>query len=415
MAIKREFKNHFRDDEDGQAAGDFEQMLTESFGKGDRKISVGDRIKSEVLSVGKDNVIVSTGTRHDGFVPAAQLLNDQGTSKVKVGDHIDLFVTYVKGPQVYLSPNPTAQNLADDIAQAYAQNLAIEGRVEGVNKGGFQVIIMNKAAFCPISQMDLKRIEKPEDYVGKRFEFKITQVTEGGRNVVVSRRRVLEENQGAALSTFQDQRKPGDIVSGTVKRLESFGAFIEIAPGLEGLAHISELGWTRVKDPKDAVEVGQVVSAKILRIENDGGRLKISLTLKQSENDPWQNLPAEIQSGRVVSGKVTRCMPFGAFVELQPGIEGLVPLSEMSHTKRVTRSDEFMKEGEVVSVVVKDINPQSKRISLSLKEAGEVAANISEKEDMKNYMASQAASQKSSANSMGDLGAKLQAAMAKKK
>ncbi|HVJ63635.1 MAG TPA: S1 RNA-binding domain-containing protein [Bdellovibrionota bacterium] len=389
---------------------DFEQMLNDSLTKRDRKLSVGDKVSCEILSVGKEQVVVSTGTRYDGFVPANLMQDGSGQARYKSGDVVDLYVTFIKGSQIYLSPQASGSALAEGIQEAFDNNQAIEGRVESINKGGFQVNILGKAAFCPLSQMDIRRIEKPEEYVGKKFEFKITQLGEGGRNVVISRRKLLEESQGQVMANFQSQRKPGDVVTGKVTRLEPFGAFIEIAPGVEGLAHISELSWTRVSSPKDVVEPGQVVSAKILRIENDG-RLKISLTLKQSENDPWQNLPAQVQTGRVVTGKVTRCMPFGAFVELAPGVEGLVPLSELS-TKRVAAATEVVKEGEQVSVMVKEINPQSKRISLSIKEAEGEAASQSEAEDIKAYAATQAA--RASKNSFSLLGAKMQAALDKK-
>jgi len=406
------FKRQIRQDEDLTQSNDFEQMLQESFGKSDRKLSVGDRIKAEVLSVGKEQVIVSTGTRLDGFVQAAELLNDKGESTVKSGDHVDLFVTYLKGSQVFLSPNPTSQNLAEDIQQAFSSGLPVEGRVDSVNKGGFQVIVMGKPAFCPMSQMDMKRIEKPEIYVGQKFPFKITQITEGGRNVVLSRRQLLEEGQGAMLASFKDERKVGDIVSGTVKRVEPFGAFIEIAPGVEGLAHVSELAWSRVTNPADIVKPGQVVKATILRMEQEERRMKISLTLKQAEGNPWLNLPAQIQTGRVVSGKVTRCMPFGAFVELQPGVEGLVPLSEMSSTKRVNSAEEVVKPGDQITVLIKEINPSAKRISLSIKGAVDQAASESESQDIRDYEAAQAA-RGAASGSLGALGAKLQAALEK--
>lgn len=414
------FKKQFADDEElnppqETSMNDFEQLLNESFEKRQKRLSVGDKLKCEVLSVGKEQVIVSTGGRYDGFVPAQLLQDGSGASKVKVGDVIELFVTYVKGSEVFLSPiRGGGQALAAGIQEAFDNNLPIEGRVEAVNKGGFQVNILGKQAFCPLSQMDSRRIEKPEDYVGKKFEFKITQVTEGGRNVVVSRRKLLDDNQGAMLANFKDQRSPGDIVSGKVTRLEPFGAFIEIAPGVEGLAHISELAWTRVSSPKDVLEPGQVVSAKILKIEHsDNGRLKISLTLKQSENDPWQNLPSQVQTGRVVSGKVTRLMPFGAFVEIASGIEGLVPLSEMSSTKKVSQASEVVQEGEQISVMIKDINPQAKRISLSIKDALSEAASASEAQDIKDFEAIQAARLKSS-GAGGIMAAKMQAALDKK-
>lgn len=411
MTFKRQAQNN---DETLSDSSDFEKMLNESFGKSDRKLSVGEKIKAEVLSVGKEQVIVSTGTRFDGFVQASDLLDENGQSKVKSGDHVDLFVTYIKGAQIFLSPNAGGQALAEDIQTAFTAGLPIEGKVDSVNKGGFQVIIMGKPAFCPMSQMDVKRIEKPEEYIGQRFQFKITEVKEGGRNVVLSRRKILEEGQGAALASFRDQIKVGDTMKGTVKRIESFGAFIELSPGLEGMAHVSELGWTRVSNPADVLKVGDTVSAKILRIEQEERRLKISLTLKDASGDPWNNLPAQVQTGRVVSGKVTRLMPFGAFVELTPGVEGLVPLSEMSATKRVNSADEVVKAGETINVLIKDINSSSKRISLSIKGAVDAAASESETQDIREYAASQDAKSRSS-TSLGELGAKLQAAMDKNK
>ncbi len=394
-------------DEENSGSDDFEQLLNESLNFREKKLRTGEKIKGEVLSVGKENIIVSTGTILDGFVPTSTLLNEEGQARVKVGDLVDLYVIAIKGSQAFLSPNPGEKNLADNIVEAFQNSQSVEGKVEKVNKGGFTVVIFGKETFCPISQMDIRRIEKPEEYVGKKFEFKISQIDAGGRNIVVSRRKVLEIEQGQGQALFSDQRKPGDVVAGVVKRLEKFGAFIEIAPGIEGLAHISELSWTRIKDPSEVLEIGGAVSAKILKIENEGNRLKISLSLKQSENEPWNNLPDHIQSGAMVQGKVTRCMPFGAFVELVPGVEGLVPLSEMSSSKRVSRSDEIIKEGEVVTVIVKDVNFQAKRISLSLKDATD-QPNATEVQDIKDF--NQRQSQKSSGG-FGSMGSKLQAAL----
>jgi small subunit ribosomal protein S1 len=410
------FKKYINPNEETSTdTSDFERMLADSFGKADRRVSVGDRIRAEVLSVGKENVIVSTGTRFDGFVPAEQLLNEKGESKVKVGDTIDLFVTFSNGSQIFLSPNPTSKNLAEDIQDAFSKGLPVEGRVEGVNKGGFDVLILGKRAFCPMGQMDLKRIDKAEDYVGQKYTFKITQLTEGGRNVVVSRRSLLQEAQTLAQANFKDQHMPGEKFTGKVTRVEPFGCFIEIAPGLEGMAHVSELAWTRVSNPQDVVKVGDVVSGKILDIENQGNRLKISLTLKQADNDPWNNLPSSIALGRVVVGKVTRLAPFGAFVELAPGVDGLLPLSEMSATKRVVTADEVVKVGETVTVLVKNLDVATRRISLSIKGAVEQAARLAEEQDIREYHASEATRAKFSSAGQSDLASKLAAALAKQK
>ncbi|MBS1984471.1 MAG: S1 RNA-binding domain-containing protein [Bdellovibrionales bacterium] len=331
------FKKDFPDsDQDGEnPSSDFEQMLNDSFRQADRKLSVGQKINAEVLSVGKEHIIVSTGTRYDGFVSAAELKDEAGNSKVKRGDRIDLYVTFIKGSEIFLSPN-------------------------------------------------------------------------SGRKVTIAETRGLEQN--AAKNSLTE----GQAIKGTVKRLEDFGAFVEIAPGIEALAHVSELSWSRVNKPSDLLKVGDIVNGSILRIAQEGPRLKVSITLKPAASNPWKNLPEGIAVGKVVSGKVTRCMAFGAFVELQPGMEGLIPLSEMSATKRVSRADEFAKEGSVVAVLIKNIDPDAKRISLSLKDAATQAAVQGEADNMREYAESQAKRQKA-APSLGALGAKLQAAMEKKK
>jgi small subunit ribosomal protein S1 len=410
MSIKRPFRDD--EDEPSSDASDFEAMLNQSFSTAERKLKVGDRIKGEVLSVGKERTFVSTGTRYDGQLPTVQLLGEDGQPTVKAGDTLEAFVTFVKGSEIQLSMSPTAQNLAADLQEAFSQNRPVEGRVEAVNKGGFQVTVFGKQAFCPFAQMDLKRIDQPEEYVGKKLEFKISKLT--GRDIVLSRRQILEDLQGASIAGFQEQRQVGDVVMGTVTRIEPFGAFVEIAPGVEGLAHVSELAWTRVSDPKEVVTAGQAVKATIIRIEPQGNRLKISLSLKQAASDPWKNLPSQVQAGRVVTGKITRCMAFGAFVELAAGLEGLVPLSEMSNTKRVARAEEVVKEGDTVTVLVKGIDPAMKRISLSLKGAVDQAASESESQDIAEF-AAQRAAREAKSGSGGLMAAKLQAAMAKAK
>ncbi len=331
---------------------------------------MGEKIKAEVLVVGKEEIFVSTGTASDGIVTRRDLASAEGALDLKVGDVLDLYVTQVRGTQVYLSPKPTSKNLADDLEDAYKMRLPVEGRVAEVVKGGFRVSVHGKLAFCPISQMDVKRIETPEEYIGQRFEFRITQINEDGRNVIVSRRKHLDEQRGASQGTFLEEHPEGSIVNARITRIEKFGAFAEVAPGVEGLIHISELSWSRVENPHDVLQMGQDVHVKVLKTETVEGRLKISLSMKQSQAEPWEHMPSSLKEGQIVEGKVTRCMKFGAFVELSPGIEGLIPLSEMSYTKRVMRSDELVKEGDRIAVKINEINAGAKRISLSLKDAG---------------------------------------------
>ncbi len=358
----------FGDDDNGQRGSDFARMFEDSLGRVAETLAVGDRVRGEILSIGKEEVFVSTGTVNDGVVLRRELLDANGNLQHKVGDVLDLFVTQTREDRIFLSTNPTAKNIAEDLEDAFDMMLPVEGRVTETCNGGFRVNIHGKTAFCPISQMDVRRIEDGESYVGQKFEFLITKF-EGGRNLVVSRRKILEEQEALSRTSFMDDHKGGDFIQGVVTRLERFGAFVEVAPGVDGLVHISELSWSRVENPADVVRVGQEVSAKILKIEEEGTRLKISLSLKQAQAQPWDQLPDSIQRGQIVEGRVVRCLQFGAFVEVAPGIEGLVALSEMSSTKRVTRSNEVFKEGDTIRVLIKDVRPDERKLLLSYKDA----------------------------------------------
>ena len=360
------FDDSFDDDSKSSGASDFARLFEESMGGVGRKLAVGDKVRGEVLSVGKEEIFVSTGTIDDGVV----LRNDLDGRDVKTGDFLDLYVTRVQGSQIQLSTKPTSKNLSDDLEDAFDMMLPVEGRVIEVCNGGFRVNVLGKTAFCPLSQMDSRRVDDAQSYVGKKLEFMITQFDPRGRNIVVSRRKLLDEQKEASTAAFTEAHKPGEVLKGVITRLEPFGAFIEVEAGLEGLCHISEIAWSRLGHPSEAVKPGQAVSAKIIKIEEGlNGRLNISLSIKQAEAPPWENLPASIREGEVIEGRVTRCMKFGAFVEIAPGIEGLVPLSEMSDTKRVTRSDEIVKEGDRVSVLIKEVRASEQRLVLSIKDA----------------------------------------------
>ncbi len=406
---------------------EFAQLLEGSFKQTQKRLSSGDRVKSEILSIGKEDVFVSTGTMHDGIVRRQELVNAEGQFTHQVGDWIDLYVTQVRGSEIYLSPKAGANQISEDLEDAFDQMLPVEGRVAEVCKGGFRVAILGKLAFCPISQMDVKRIETPEDYVGQRFEFLITQLTERGRNIVVSRRRLLDEQKSLSQATFAEEHRAGDLISGRVTKLEKFGAFVEIQAGLEGLVHISELAWSRVGDPKEVVHVGQEVQVKILKIESlpeMEGRLKISLSLKQAspesatpttgegssidqrarleKNDPWAAVAMKFPVGTVVSGTIQRKEAYGVFVQLADGVVGLLPKSKAKEDSHFHY--EKLKLKDTVTVQVDELRLQERRISLGLpKEEGE--------RDWKSFNASGQVA----GSAFGTLGDQLRAALDKKK
>jgi len=340
----------------------FESYMTEQ-----ENINVGDKIRAEIIAVGDKNIFIHIGAKTDGIVDKAELLDDQNALTVKVGDFIDLYVVSVKEGEIRLSRSISGAGGERLLQDAFRNRIPVEGKVTESCKGGFRVSIMKKIAFCPISQMDTKYVENPDEYVGATFDFLISKFEEKGRNIVVSRRELLKEQQEAAKKEFFKTAASGDIVDALVTTIKPYGVFVELVPGLEGLIHISELAWSRVGHPDEVASVNDRITAKILEIDPEKG--KISLSARQAAADPWDTVQERFKSGDKTSGKVTRCADFGAFVEIAPGIEGLVHISEMSYLKRVVRAEDVVSPGDTIPVTIKDVDPIHRRISLSMKDA----------------------------------------------
>ena len=231
--------------------------------------------------------------------------------------------------------------------------------------------LMQRRAFCPLGQIDLQFVENPEEYVGNTYRFVITQFEEDGRNLVVSRRELLNRELELERERFLQGITVDAELEGKVRRIVPYGAFVELFPGIEGMVHISELSWSRVERPEEVLNLGEVVRVKIIGIEgaDSPAGIRIALSIKQITGDPWDTVEEVFRTGDKATGKVTRCAEFGAFVEIAPGIEGLVHISEMSYTRRVLRPQDVVTVGEAVPVVVKEIDAERRRISLSIKEA----------------------------------------------
>ncbi|EPR43714.1 RNA binding S1 domain protein [Desulfovibrio sp. X2] len=333
-------------------------------------VRVGDKITGTVIAIDGASVFVGTGAKRDGVIEREELLDDKGELTVAVGDEIELYVVGTSGGELKLSKAMSGRGGFEMLEQAKANELPVEGKVLAQCKGGFNVQVMGKRAFCPMSQIDDRFVENAEEYVGQTLQFLIIKLEQGGRNLVVSRRELLGREKAAAMDKFQEEVKAGDVVEGTVKRLADFGAFIEVAPGVEGLAHISELSWGRVDNPADAVKVGDTLPVKLLDVsKGKKGGVKISLSVKQAQQDPWETAGDRFAAGDKVEGKVIRLADFGAFVEIAPGLEGLVHLSEMAHGRRIMKADEVVTPGQTVTVSIKDLDPVKRRISLSIKDA----------------------------------------------
>jgi len=360
--------------EDKEALGteemSFEELFESYDAKANRELKQGDMVEGRIISVGKSVVYIDTGTKSDGVVDKIELLDENGEFPFAEDDKIKLYVVSLSESEVILSKAISGAGMATMLEDAWRGRTPVEGRVTESVKGGFALDILGKRAFCPVSQMDVRYVETPEDYVGQTHHFLITRFEESGKNIVVSRRELLNEQIREEREAFMKTVAEEDVLQGTVTKLMSYGAFIQLAPGVEGMAHISELSWSRLEKPDEVVRVDDVLAVKILKIENrDSDSPKISLSVKQTSENPWDNMGSTFKPGDQVSGKVVRMATFGVFVEIAPGVDGLVHISEMSHVRRVIRPEDEVQDGEIIQVVIKAIDMDSKRISLSMKDA----------------------------------------------
>ncbi len=348
------------------------EELLDAYGPESREAHrVGSKLRGRIISIGKESVFVDTGTKIDGVVDLAELVDENGDLPYGVGDTLELYIVSMRHGEIRLSRALAGAGGAEQLKDAYHQRLPIEGRIADTCKGGFNVEVVKHRAFCPISQIDTIYVERPEEYVGKSFRFLITELSEGGRNIVVSRRTLLEQEEEESRQAFLGSLVLGHVSTGRVSRIMPYGAFVELSPGVEGMVHISEMSWSRLGAPDEILRTGDEITVKVIGIEKNasGESGKISLSMKQVGEDPWNTVDKKYFPGQKLVGKVTRCMDYGVFVEIEPGVEGLVHISEMSYTKRVSRTRDEVAPGDAVEIMIKEIDPENRRISLSMKDA----------------------------------------------
>lgn len=333
------------------------------------RLQTGQKVTGKIIEINGDSVFVDVGIKVDGVMDRKDILDAEGKEMAAPGDSIDVWVVGVNPHEIRLSRSMSGSGMAA-LEEACQSGVPVDGRVVASCKGGYTVEVLGKTAFCPGSQMDAAATGDAESVVGRTMQFVVLRVENRGRNIVVSRRALLERERQDNLEKLLASIKVGDTVEGRITRLAPFGAFMELAPAVEGMIHLSELSWSRVGAADEAVSPGDMVRAKLLSVSTDDkGRTRISLSRKQAEGDPWAQVSERLAVGSVMEGKVTRLAPFGAFVELLPGVEGLVHLSEMSWTKRVNKAEDVVAAGDTVSVKIKEINPETRRISLSMRDA----------------------------------------------
>ena len=331
------------------------------------KVRVGDIVKGTILSQTKDEVLVDIGTGVDALLAKRDFVSFFKDQPIRVGEVIEAIVQAVKGEQVFLKLKGSKifhdeQGILDDV---YDKELAVEGLVTEIIKGGFRVLLPGAIrAFCPQAQMDFI-LQNPENYLNKKYDFIIIQ--KEGRNIIVSRRRALEQAQIEKEIQFLEQVQAQELLKAQVIRVERFGAFVLLKDwGLEGLIPISELSWVRIRDPHDIVQPGQELDVVYLGSkEDERGKLRISLSLKQATPDPWGQVQTKLYVGQMVTGIVQKKEAFGYFVELLPGIVGLLPHSAYRDSAQA-HSFEHLKKGDKVQVKIHDVRVQDKKISLTL-------------------------------------------------
>ena len=334
-----------------------------------KEYQTGDRVRARVAAVTGDAVFVTLGIKQEGVLDPASFLDGDGQVTVAPGDEIEAFVVSTRGGTVLLS---TALRGGDGttelLAEAAAQGIPVEGKVVSVNKGGLDVEVMGKRAFCPVSQIELGRTEQPEVHIGNTYTFKVQRCDDGGRNIVVSRAAWLQEERDARREETMQRLQPGAVLSGVVSRVADFGAFVDLG-GVDGLVHVSELSWARHDHPSELVREGDPVTVKVLRVETIPGQAepRIGLSMRELADDPFIALCRDVQVGSVLSGRVNRLAAFGAFVELRPGVDGLVHISELTHGRRVNHAQDVLAVGDEVQVQVIALDPLKRQIGLSMK------------------------------------------------
>jgi small subunit ribosomal protein S1 len=340
---------------------DFETMFESSARA--RRVEKGQTIDGTVVSIGADVALIDVGGKSEAVIDLDELKSDEGTLEVRVGDRIQAVVISTAGGLTLSRKLALGAATARQLEDAFQAGLPVEGKVEGAVKGGYEIRIGRQRAFCPVSQIDMVRNTEPAQHEGRLYTFRIIEYKDGGRNIVVSRRALLEEEQRANAADIRKTIVEGAVLNGRVASVRDFGAFVDLGGGIQGLLHVSEMGWSRVTDPLQVAKPGDAITVIVLRV--DGDTQKISLGLKQLMADPWSTAAATYQAGQLRTGRVTRVADFGAFVELEPGIEGLIPLSESG----VARDGDVRKAfpaGTHVDVVVSEVDAAARRIRLSI-------------------------------------------------
>jgi small subunit ribosomal protein S1 len=344
----------------------FAALFEESLAR--QEMRSGEVITAEVVSIDSDFVVVNAGLKSESVIDANEFLNDRGEMEVNIGDFVKVCIESLEdGYGSTKLSREKAKRLAAwlDLEEAMNEGRIIKGMVNGRVKGGLTVMVNGIRAFLPGSLVDLRPVKDTTPFENKEWDFKVIKLDRKRNNVVVSRRAVLEVSMGADREALMDTLKEGAVVKGIVKNITDYGAFVDLG-GIDGLLHITDLAWRRVKHPSEVLTVGEEVEAKILKFDQDKNR--VSLGIKQLGDDPWVALSRRYPANTRLFGKVTNLTDYGAFVEIEPGIEGLVHVSEMDWTNKNVHPAKIAQLGDEVEVMILEIDEERRRLSLGMKQ-----------------------------------------------
>jgi small subunit ribosomal protein S1 len=360
-----------------------------------RQFTRGQTVEGTIVGIGPKVAFVNIGGKGEAEIDVAELKDADGDIEVSVGDRINAMVVSTSGGITLSRKGVRNAATQRELEDAYQAGLAVEGKVVQSVKGGYEVRIARERAFCPLSQIDIVRTVDPEVHVGQTYAFRIIEYKNGGKDVVVSRRKQLEEEQRASAADIRKSIVVGAVLTGRVVSVPDFGAFVDLGGGVQGLLHVSEMSWTRVSNPNEVVAPGDQITVRVLRV--DEATQKISLGLKQLQDDPWTTAATRFPTGQVRTGRVTRIADFGAFVELEPGFTGLLPFAE-SGMDRGTDMRKAFPIGSDVEVVVLEVDQAGRRIRLSKK----AVAEQQEQAELREYAARPDAAPSTSMGSIAD-------------
>jgi small subunit ribosomal protein S1 len=326
-----------------------------------KRVEQGQTVEGTIVGIGPEVAFVDVGGKGEATIDVDELKDADGQIDVAVGDRVHAVVVSTRGGLTLSRRLARGAATRQQLEDAFHSGLPVEGRVDKTVKGGYEVRLAGQRAFCPFSQIDTMRTE-PSVHEGKVYTFRITEYSEGGRNLVVSRRALLEEEQRVAAAEVRRSIVPGAVLTGRVASVREFGAFIDLGGGVQGLLHVSEIGWSRVSDPSQVLQPGEEITVKVLAV--DEAVEKISLGLKQLTADPWSRVQSNYEVGQVFTGRVTRLAEFGAFVELEPGVEALAHASTFEPTSRGWKAS--VAPGTTAAFEILTIDLEKKRIGVAL-------------------------------------------------